>query len=236
MRAYFLHLTDTLAPRTVNLHQDAVRYFVFNILKKPELIRDITHMRVAKSLPRIHSVEDIRAMIDSTQNPKHRLLLQLCYGCGLRVNELVHLRIADLDWGRMQLRVGDSGKGGKHRYVSLPAKAKGLFDAVCFGYGLMEYVFRGQDGGVYNTRSAEKIYCAACERIGVEATGIHTLRHSFATHLLESGVDVEMVRRLLGHSSIKTTQVYLHVSNKYMSNIKSPLDSDVSELCESKVG
>ena len=235
IKEYFLHLITNreMNPRTVNLHQDAIRYFCSHVIDNPELVSDISHMKTNKPLPRIHDRTDIYRMIHLTKNPKHRFLLVMCYGCGLRVSELVHLQVADLNFKRRILRIGDSGKGKKHRYINLPERAQKLFDVVCHGYGQFEYVFRGQSGGRYSERSAEKVYTAACNRVGIIPTGIHTLRHSFATHLIEDGYDVETVRRILGHNCVKTTQVYLHLSKRHMGAVKSPLDrEDIKKLSE----
>jgi integrase len=148
----------------------------------------------------------------------------MAYGCGLRVSELVNLRVCDFDTDRMMLRIGDAAKGRKHRDVPLDVGQVTLLTTLRGNAGQLEYVFEGQFGGPYSKRSAEKIYIAACRRISIEPHGgIHTLRHSFATHMIEAGYDVETVRRLLGHASLRTTQIYMHLSTKHMQGVKNPM-------------
>ena len=224
VRGYFLGMRDGgYAVRTRNLHLDAIGFFL-RAVGRGELLpaSDLKHVRAPKSLPRIHSKDECQRMVGATVNARHRLLLGLCYGCGLRVTELCNIRMGDIR-GRTLL-VGDKAKGGKHRVVPIPKSCVSLI-----GAGGSDYLFAGQRGGAYSVRSAEKVYDKACRRVGVEPTGIHTLRHSYATHLIEGGCDLETVRRLLGHSSIKTTQVYLHLSARHMESVVSPLDMEEGE-------
>lgn len=232
LEAYLGAMRSFCSAATVNLHMDALRFF-FAALGHCEAMRDIKHLKQDKPLPRIHSKEECLAMIEGTRNVKHRLLLSLCYGCGLRVSELCGLRVGDVSLDRRQVTVR-GGKGGKDRVVPLPEMCAELFETVCYGFGTLEYVFPGRNGGVYSKMSASKVYRAACARVGVVDSGIHTLRHSFATHLIESGHDIEIVRRLLGHGSVKTTQRYTHISMRYMSDVKSPLDEGMAEAGESR--
>lgn len=225
VRQYFIDMAGSFAPGTVNLHQDAVRFLLTYVFHKPELMFGVKHIPLPRHLPKIHSKEQVEDMIDATRNPKHRLLLSLCYGSGLRVTELCNLRVGDVYSDRMQVRVGDRGKGGKHRFTTLAPDVPALMESQCHGYGPMEFVFQGYDGGPYSTRSASKVYEQACNRVGVMPTGIHTLRHSFATHLIESGCDTKTVAELLGHQSVKTTEQYIHLSVRHKAGVQSPLAS-----------
>jgi integrase len=222
MAEYFTGLAKKYAPRTVNLRMDAVRFFC-TYINRPELMDGIRHMRTNKPLPRIHSKEEALLLIDETRNPKHRLLLSLCYGCGLRVSELVPLRVADLNWDRLVLTVRDNAKGKKHRECPLWDEVRPLFNEVTHGMGQLGYVFSGQKTGHLSARSAEKVYTQACNRIGIVPTGIHTLRHSFITHLIEAGNNTAVVALLAGHSSVRTTEQYLHISRRHREGIQSPM-------------
>ncbi|MHC4463616.1 MAG: tyrosine-type recombinase/integrase [Planctomycetota bacterium] len=226
MRRYFLHLIEghNFSPRTVNQHQDALRFFCVRVLQAPNLMKDIHHQRTNKPLPRIHSHEDMLKMIDETRNPKHRLLLAVCYGCGLRVSELVRLRVYDFVWQGMVLNIGDNAKGKKHRRVRL-FDCRALFNVVTHGQGQLGYVFQGQQPNAhYSTESARKDYNRACERVGVVPTGIHTLRHSYATHLLEAGNNLATVAELMGHADMRTTRRYTHLSPQFLAQVKSPME------------
>lgn len=242
MQRYFLHLIDkhNMKPRTVNLHQDALRYFCFNVIKKYEWMLGITHMRTNKPLARVHSKEEIYAMIDATKNPKHRLLLAIAYGCGLRVCEVVTLRVADFNWHRMMVRINDNAKGQKHREIPL-FDCRELFNIVTHGQGALGHVFSGQFSGAYSVRSAEKDYVHACIRVGVVPTGFHTLRHSYITHLLEAGSNTKTIADLVGHSSVRTTEGYAHLSRRYLESVKSPMSDfgkteHIGQLSEVSVG
>lgn len=226
---------------TVNLAIDAIKFHVCNVIKSPEIVSTIKHLKTDKPLPRIHSKEECFDIIDSMKNVKHRLLLMLSYVCGLRVGEAVSLRVSQVNIDRMQLRINSEAKGGKHRILPLDKSQVDLFVQYCKNYGELEYIFSGQNGGHISKRTAEKIYSSACMKSGVVPTGFHTLRHSFATHLIEMGYDIHLVRKLMGHKSIRTTEIYLHLSNKYMSEIKNPMsdykkESHTVELCEVKFG
>ena len=237
IESYLSAMRSFCSAATVNLHIDALRFFFDKALCKDMqyggVMPGIKHLKADKPLPRVHSKEECLALIDQTRNTKHRLLLGICYGCGLRVSELCSLRVADVSLDRMQVVVR-KGKGGKDRSVPLPMMCADLFETVCYGYGSLEYVFSGRKGGVYSSMSASKVYRAACNRIGVVGSGIHTLRHSFATHLIESGHDIEVVRRLLGHGSVKTTQRYTHISTRFLADVKSPLDDTMADVGESR--
>lgn len=222
LRAYLLAMRSFCSASTVNLHLDALRFY-FRAIGMGEAVRDLKHAKTDKPLPRIHSVDACMAMVQSTRNMKHRAMLGVCYGCGLRVSELCGLRVCDVSVERRRLMV-KNGKGGKDRIIPLPGRCVADLSLLISGKGELEFVFSGRGGKAYSVAGATKVYDQACRRVGVSPTGIHTLRHSFATHLLEMGENVETVRRLLGHSSIVTTQRYLHLSDKYLCDVVSPLD------------
>jgi site-specific recombinase XerD len=151
-------------------------------------------------------------------------MLKICYGAGLRVSEIVNLKITDIDSKNMQLFI-EKAKGKKDRYVNLPESILEQLRAYYKEYKPKEYLFEGQYGGKYSARSAQKVFQNAMEKAKInKSVGIHGLRHSFATHLLEAGTDIRFIQELLGHKDIKTTLLYTHVTNNSIKNIKSPLD------------
>lgn len=177
-----------------------------------------------QKLPSVLSVEEIQAMIKATVNLKHKLLIMMCYSAGLRISELLNLRVTDLDSKRMQIKIA-AAKGKKDRYSLLSEKMLPLLREYYKAYQPKEYLFEGLDGGPYSERSMQAVVKEALEKAGVgKPATVHTLRHSFATHLLENGTDLRYIQTLLGHSSSKTTEVYTHVTSRALSGIKSPLD------------
>jgi site-specific recombinase XerD len=176
-------------------------------------------------LPTVLSVEEVQAMIKSTKNLKHKAMIMLCYSAGLRLSELLNLKPSDVDTDRMQISV-KGAKGKKDRYTLLAEKMLPLLRDYYEKHHPEEYLFEGEGGGQYSGRSLQTVVKEALQRANVKKYAtVHTLRHSFATHLLENGTDLRYIQNLLGHSSSKTTEIYTHVTSKALSGIKSPLDS-----------
>jgi site-specific recombinase XerD len=158
-------------------------------------------------------------------NQKHLVMLKLCYGMGLRVSEIVNLKVADIDKNRMVVHI-EASKGKKDRCVTLPSSILDDLRNYYCAFRPKTYLFEGQYGGQYSTRSVQVVFKNAMQKAKINKTvGIHGLRHSYATHLLEYGTDMYFIQKLLGHKDIKTTEIYAKVSNRQLSNIKSPLDS-----------
>lgn len=175
-------------------------------------------------LPEVLSKEEVQKIIDATENIKHKSILSLIYSCGLRIGEVIALKIKDLDKERKLIKIVQA-KGKKDRYVTYSEKLKLLLRKYYDIYKPKEFLFEGQYGGPYTERSAAAILQRAVEKCRIKKrVTLHTLRHSFATHLLESGTDIRYIQELLGHNSPKTTMIYTHVSSKKISEIKSPLD------------
>ena len=152
-------------------------------------------------------------------------MLRLCYGMGLRVSEITNLKISDIDSKNMQVLL-EKSKGKKDRYVNLPESILLQLRAYFQQYKPKKYLFEGQYGDQYSIRSAQQVFKNALKKAKInKATGIHGLRHSFATHLMENGTDVRFIQELLGHNDIKTTLPETHVSNKILKRIQSPLDN-----------
>lgn len=230
VKKYIIGLLEIkmLAPRTVNLNAGAIKFLYAFTLNLPQITHLIPRAKEPKTLPKVYSKGEIGKILSALTNEKHHLLLMLGYGCGLRVNELVHLKTSDIEWERNLLWVR-KGKGQKDRRVMLGVSIKNALNRFLSAHPKNIYIFEGEKPGrPYTTRSAEKIFAIACEKGGItQQGGIHTLRHSFATHLLEKGTDIRYIQELLGHVNIKTTEIYTHVSAKNIASIQSPIE-DIS--------
>ncbi|KKT34379.1 MAG: Integrase [Parcubacteria group bacterium GW2011_GWA2_44_12] len=210
------------SPQTINLALYAVKFFYAEVLKDTQKI-DIKFAKRNKKLPIVLSHAEIERIINATLNAKYRLMIALGYGCGLRVSEVVALKVADLDIDELVLHL-KGAKGKKDRISVLPGKLQNDLRNLIFGKNGDDFVFDSNRGGKLTTTSLQKMFRKSLEKAHVSKPAtFHSLRHSFATHLLENGVDVRYVQELLGHQNIRTTQVYTHVTNPQIKNIKSPL-------------
>lgn len=226
IRNYLIHLKikKGYSSRTVNLHRAAIVDFYKNVIKRNISLTEIPNMRNSKNLPNVYSKNEIEKIIGSLENEKHKLLLSICYGCGLRVSEIVRLEYNDIDFDRHLIRI-IQGKGRKDRIVMLGTNLSEAIKRSKINND-KKFIFPGQNGVCHiSKRTASKIYEQAYARGKIiKKGGIHTLRHSFATHLLENGTDLRFIQELLGHASSKTTEIYTHVSNKSISKIVSPIE------------
>lgn len=185
---------------------------------------DIKFAKKPKSLPLVLSRNEIEKIIEATKNSKHRLLLSISYAGGLRVSEVVSLKVKDFDLEEMVIHIKNA-KGQKDRITVLPEKLKNDMKNLIAGKSGDSYVFESERGGKLTTRTAQKVFENSLGKTGINKKAtFHSLRHSFATHLLENGVDIRYLQELLGHANIRTTQIYTHVTNPSLRNIKSPLD------------
>ncbi len=178
----------------------------------------------AQKLPTVLSEREVAAILKAIDNLKHRTMLQLIYAAGLRRSELVNLKTNDIDRQRKVINIRGA-KGKKDRITLLSEKFIVLLEAYLREYAPKMWLFEGAGGEQYSASSLQKVFTAALQKSGVtkEAT-LHTLRHSFATHLLEKGTDLRYIQALLGHNSSKTTEIYTHVTTKGIDKITSPLD------------
>ncbi len=208
---------------TANLAISSLKFFFGKVLQT-DICNNIERPKKEKNLPIILSKNEIKQIINSTKNIKHRLVLKCIYGMGLRVSEIVNLKIEGIDFDRDLVKIS-SAKGNKQRYVMLPA---GLKDEIADYIKLQKpekYLFSGRKNK-YSIKSVQKIFESAIKKTKIKKkVSCHTLRHSFATHLLESGVDIRYIQVLLGHSKLQTTQIYTHVANHKLKDIQSPLDN-----------
>lgn len=210
------------SPQTINLYLNPIKFFYSNIVKKPCKI-DIKFSKKSKKLPVVLSRKEIEDIIENNKNMKHKLLLSLAYGAGLRVSEAVGLRIKDLNIEELTIHIKES-KGKKDRITIIPDKIKSDLYNLVVGKPAENFLFESERGGRLTERTAQKVFENAFKKTGIKKDAtFHSLRHSFATHLLENGVDVRYVQELLGHQNIRTTQIYTHVTNPSLKNVKSPL-------------
>jgi len=209
---------------TLNQAVNAIRYYYMNVAGDARRVTFIERPRKEKKLPTVLSEEEVSALLRSVDNLKHRSILMLIYSAGLRLSELIGLERRDLAVERGQLIVR-AGKGSKDRVTLLSRKALSTLEEYLTQYKPDRHLFEGPDGGAYSPRSVQVIFHRAREKAGINKPAtVHTLRHSFATHLLEKGTDLRYIQALLGHSSSKTTEIYTHVSTKALGKIRSPLD------------
>jgi site-specific recombinase XerD len=227
IRTYQVHLVEERKVSWTTLNQTvcALRFLYRVTLGKDWTIQHIPYARREKKLPVVLSRKEVARLLRAAENRKHRTMLMAAYGCGLRRSEVLKLRVRDIDSRRMVVRVC-SGKGRKDRYVPL---ASALLKAlrVCWrAYRPVDYLFPGRGGSEpMKARTLSKI-CAdarAKARLANSVT-MHTLRHCFATHHLEAGTDLRTLQMILGHNSLRTTSIYLHVSAAQIRDARSPLD------------
>ncbi len=225
VRCYLEHLVDRgSAASTVNVAINALKFYYAQILRR-KFFFDIKHAKKSKYLPTVLSKDEAKHLLACIENAKHYCIAALLYGAGLRVGEVVKIRMQDIDLGRGLLKVYQ-GKGKKDRYTLLPKQIMSRLEAQMKIKPVDAYLFSGAQGqGHLTTRSAEAIVQAAAKRAGImKPVSCHTLRHSFATHLLEAGTDIRYIQELLGHAKLATTQIYTKVSSQSLGAIKSPLD------------
>jgi integrase/recombinase XerD len=227
LRSYFLHCIKTLQLSENTLHSriNAVKFYFEQVLQREKFFFEIPRPQKASILPKVINARDIKKLFEVTTNLKHNTMLKLCYGMGLRVSEIVNLKITDIDSKNEQVFV-ERAKGKKDRYVNLPNSILEQLREYYKAYRPKKYLFEGQYGNQYSKRSAQQVFKDALQKAKInKAVGIHALRHSFATHLLEAGTDITFIQELLGHNDLKTTLRYTHVSQKDLKKIKSPLDN-----------
>jgi integrase/recombinase XerD len=225
------YLTHLVEEREVSrsYHSQAVsalRLLFARVLRRPSVMGEIPRPKKERRLPAVLSQEEVETLIRATRTPTERALVMLLYASGLRVSEVVRLRREDLDRHRSMIRVR-GGKGRKDRYTLFSDRAAEVMETHCsFQDPDDPWVFPGgSDGRPITTRSVQKVVTRIGQRAGIrKRVTPHVLRHSFATHLLETGTDIRYIQVLLGHASTKTTQIYTHVSRKDLARIRSPLD------------
>src|SRR3989344_5415906 len=221
VRSYLL--SKDLSVNSSRLQYASISFFFREVLKKPFSFNEVPIKKKTKELPKVISKEKISEMIEFCGNLKHKLVVKLLYSSGLRLQELSNLKRKDIGFDRNLINIR-KGKGGKDRISLLSENLKlDLLKYYSKEMFTTEYIFEGRKGK-YTKKSVQKILDNLGKKAGIKVTP-HMMRHSFATHLLEQGTDIRHIQKLLGHSDLKTTEIYTHVSRKNLSNIKSPLDN-----------
>jgi site-specific recombinase XerD len=204
---------------------NALNYYFGHVMQNPSILFKLPRPRKEKTIRTVFTMEECNAIFNTITNPKHRLVLMVAYGAGLRVSEAVNLRWADVLFNEQKIHV-KCGKGKKDRIVMLPHTIIAMFENYRSLYPSGGYIFEGQIKGMpYSVGSVQKVMQNALVKSGLSKKGsVHSLRHSFATHLLDTGTDIRYVQQLLGHKDIKTTMVYSHLSQPNIDRVQSPLD------------
>jgi len=229
VRGFFLHLVRVkkASPSVHKMHVAAVRFLYAITLRRPEVVHWLPWPKTPRSLPVILSGTEVHALLEAVESPKYRAILMCAYGSGLRVSEACALKPADVDSDRMVIHVR-AAKRNRDRYVMLGVR---LLAALRVWWRIEKpareaHLFPGATAGSHvSPDTVRTVLKKAAAAAGIaKRTYPHVLRHSFATHLLESGTDIRVIQRLLGHGSIRTTERYTHVSTAHVGRTKSPLD------------
>ena len=228
-QAYLLR-ERKLAPRTVRLHVCAIRFFFVKTLKRRYLLDDTPYPKIPRRLPQILSVDDVTQLIEAAHSLSHRTMLMVLYSTGMRNAELRHLQVADIDSRRMLIHI-QQGKGGRDRYVPLSTTLLATLRVYYRWMRPKTWLFPGTVAGWRADKPiTPKVLWEACvvaaQRAGLRTrVSPHLLRHSYATHLLESGADLRTIQLLLGHAEVRHTVLYLHLSQRHLQAVANPLDA-----------
>jgi integrase/recombinase XerD len=229
---YMLYCTNTLKLSENTLHSrlNAIKFYVEQVLHKEKFFYEIPRPKKPIKLPRLISEEKIIQGLLAVANKKHQAILMTAYSAGLRVSEVVALKITDIDSDRMQIFIA-AAKGKKDRMATLSTFNLQVLRQYVQLYKPKTYLFEGQFADMhYSVRSAQTIFKQMATTLNLpDSISFHSLRHSYATHLLENGTDIKYIQELLGHNDIKTTLRYVHVSKKALGNIESPLDKIIQK-------
>ena len=232
LREYLLHLTDNGAsPTTYNAYLPALKFFFQTTVDRPEVVSKLRTQPTPKRLPKLLSRDEVRHLLEATTHLKYKAAFSIAYGAGLRINEVVHLKVADINSQQMLLRV-EQGKGKKDRYAQLsPVLLETLRDWWREGkrqHKMLDngWLFPGQNPvNPLSARQLSRVFKLVAAEAELDPKySMHSLRHSYATHLLEDKVDIRVIQTLLGHSKIETTTRYTQVANSLLQEVTSPLD------------
>ncbi len=226
IRQYLLYLVDVkkVSQSYQNQAINAIKFYYEKVLEQPVRNYYLQRPKRGIHLPEVLSEEDVTKILRTINNLKHRAIIYLIYSTGMRLSEVINLKLTDIDSKRHTVTIKE-GKGNKDRISLLSEKVLELLRDYYKEYRPSIWMFEGQKGGKYSSKSVQKIFQTALLNSGVKKhASVHTLRHSFATHLLEHGTDLRYIQELLGHKNSKTTEIYTHVTNKGLEKIHSPID------------
>lgn len=210
---------------TQRSHHSAIKCFYKYVLKQRNKFKYIEYAKRNRKLPIVHSVDEMQKIISACTNIKHKCIIGLLYGCGLRVGEVINLKISNIDSSRMVINIIDA-KGGKDRQVMLPQNLLELLREYFLEYKPKDYLFNGQFEIKYSERSISQFLKKYSTLAGINKRIYpHLLRHNSFTHLVEGGCDIGIIQKLAGHQNIKTTNLYLHTSHNFISKINSPINN-----------
>lgn len=227
LKRYLVYCFENLGLKENTLHSriNAMKFYYEQVLGREKFFWDIPRPKKHLILPKLLNEQELGRLFNSLDNKKHKAMLFTAYSAGLRVSEIVNLKIKDIDGKRMQIFI-QRAKGKKDRYVNLSPILLDILRNYFKSYKPTVYLFESEySGNAYPVRTVQQIFANAKRMARIRKdVGIHSLRHSFATHLLEKGVDIRYIKELLGHFNIRTTERYLHVARQRLVNIVSPLD------------
>lgn len=226
---YFLITEKKLELSTVRLTISSLRTFYSLMLPESTIMESFTLPKFNRKIPNVLSKEEIERVINMTTSLRSKAIVMVLYSAGLRLRECTNLKPQHIESNQMRIRV-ENGKGGLDRYTTLSQRTLEVLRDYCRYKKPSEWLFTGRNGNAISRRTVEKMVTVAAEKVCKgKRVHPHTLRHSFATHLIEAGVPLPVIQKLLGHSSIKTTMLYLHISHTVLSRVKSPLDMECNE-------
>jgi site-specific recombinase XerD len=232
IRHFFLHLIEErkLATSTITVYLCGIKFLWEKTLKSPMPVLDLVRPKRRKKLPAVLSFEEIKTALSMVRSPVIRMLLTMIYACGLRLSEATHLKIIDVDMRRMLVKV--TGKGGKDRYVPLARRIKDILRQYLHKGTASKYLFPAtQSQGPCPPSTVQKAFKDALQKAGVQKPAtVHTLRHSYATHLLENGIDIRIIQQALGHKHPSTTMVYAHLTNQSAARYSRVVDALMDAL------
>lgn len=233
VRAYFLWMVQEkgVAHSTLKIHLSGIKYFYEKTLKREWFIFNLVRPQKRKKLPVVLSHDEAKQLLSLVQVPKYRMALTTIYACGLRLSEGVNLNVKDIDGKRMTIHIRN-GKGGKDRYIPLPHRLLVMLREYWIIHKPFAYLFPGKDKRTaLCATSLQKTFKAVLRHSGInKEASIHTLRHSYATQLLERGVDLRIIQELLGHKSPQTTAVYAHLTKKSYQTLAQTIDGLLADL------
>jgi integrase/recombinase XerD len=227
IREYLLFLVDEkkVSQSYQNQAINAIKFYYEQVLGRQTKRYYLQRPKRMSTLPSVLSEEEVFGLLSQIQNLKHKTVLSLIYSAGLRIGEVINLKITEIDSARGQIRIVQA-KGKKDRVSILSPNILKLLRKYYIEYRPKQWLFEGQSGGQYSQSSIQEVFRQAKEKAGIRKKAtVHTLRHSFATHLLERGTDLRYIQELLGHQNSRTTEIYTHVTQKGLKNIISPFDN-----------